>query len=406
MAKQGKKIRRPCDQVSATQAAPPLQKLQERSSLTPTPIPFYPPAGLSESFLNALYNGLSEAVLTVELETRLIVYWNKGAEAMFGYAAEEVVGQTTELLYPDSAAFQQIREVSSQMIRAHGHWSTEGEYQRRDGSRFWAEVTWTMFLQTKTYGDYLVTVIRDVTERKRMLEKIRESERLAVIGTTVAKLAHEIANPLNGMAITIQILEQYLAKQHDAVDEVLSATVLDLKQETNRLHSLLQELRAFARPRPLNLHETDLVLVATEALKTQAAQYAEKGIHIEQIFPTEFPCVIADSEKIAQVLLNLYKNAAEAMPKGGTLTVRGEHSKTYVSLEVRDTGEGIPPGVAVFEPFVTTKVEGTGLGLAIVQQIIEAHSGSVSYMSVPGQGTVFQVVLPVNTSSSASKNTY
>jgi signal transduction histidine kinase len=102
-----------------------------------------------------------------------------------------------------------------------------------------------------------------------------------------------------------------------------------------------------------------------------------------------------DQDKLKQVLLNLCKNAVEAMPNGGTLTVRAENSGPHVSIEVSDTGVGIPYGMNVLEPFVTTKTEGTGLGLSIVRQIVNAHSGMLNYTSTPGQGTTFTVLLPV-----------
>ncbi len=103
---------------------------------------------------------------------------------------------------------------------------------------------------------------------------------------------------------------------------------------------------------------------------------------------------MANNDEITQVLLNLCKNAAEAMPAGGTLTVRGFQFGTRVGLEVRDTGEGVPEGINIFEPFVTTKTGGTGLGLAIVQQIVAAHEGTITYTSTPGQGTTVTLTLP------------
>jgi signal transduction histidine kinase len=109
--------------------------------------------------------------------------------------------------------------------------------------------------------------------------------------------------------------------------------------------------------------------------------------------------ITADGEKLKQVLLNLCKNAAEAMPQGGTLTVRVHNSGEQVSLEVIDTGVGIPAGVNIFEPFTTTKSEGTGLGLAIVQQIVAAHGGAITYTSEPGKGTVFRLTLPLSPAS-------
>ncbi len=234
----------------------------------------------------------------------------------------------------------------------------------------------------------------EITERKRAEQKLRDSERLATIGTTAAKIAHEIGNPLNGMATTVQILERHLAKQKDPVDDLLISAVQDLTQEIARLRSLVRELRTLARPRPLDLQPTDLAAVAAEVLRREAPYYAERNIRVEQTFAANLPLVMANNDEITQVLLNLCKNAAEAMPEGGTLTVHGFQFGTRVCLEVIDTGEGVPEGINIFEPFVTTKTGGTGLGLAIVQQIVAAHEGTITYTSTPGQGTTVTLMLP------------
>jgi signal transduction histidine kinase len=235
----------------------------------------------------------------------------------------------------------------------------------------------------------------EIAERKRAEQKLRDSERLATIGTTAAKLAHEIGNPLNGMTTTVQVLERHLAKQKDSADDLLISAVQDLAQEISRLRSLLRELRTLARPRPLDLQPTDLAAVTAEVLRREAPYYTEHNIRVEQTFAADLPLVMANNDEITQVLLNLGKNAAEAMPAGGMLTVRGFQSGTQVCLEVIDTGEGMAEGINIFEPFVTTKTGGTGLGLAIVQQIVAAHEGTITYTSTPGQGTTFTLTLPV-----------
>ncbi len=234
----------------------------------------------------------------------------------------------------------------------------------------------------------------EIAERQRAEEKLRHSERLAATGTAAAKLAHEIGNPLNGMSTTVQVLERYLAKHHHLMDDTLIATVQNMKHEIRRLQSLLHEWRALARPQQLDLQPTSLAAVVADVLRAQAPYYAEQHVHFEQAIPPELPAVIVDREKLVQVLLNLCKNAVEAMPQGGTLTVHGSHTDGQVSLAISDTGVGIPERLNVFEPFTTTKASGTGLGLAIVQQIVAAHGGTITYTSIPGQGTTFILTLP------------
>jgi PAS domain S-box-containing protein len=129
--------------------------------------PDYPP--LDEGFLNALFNALTEAVLATNLDTTMIAYWNRGAESMFGYSAQEVLGRTTEFLYPDVASFRRIHEIAAPVIREQGYWRAEWEFRHRNGSLFPAEATAVPFLQAA--GEtFIVYVIRDITERRRAEE--------------------------------------------------------------------------------------------------------------------------------------------------------------------------------------------------------------------------------------------
>jgi len=234
----------------------------------------------------------------------------------------------------------------------------------------------------------------EMAERQRAEEELRQSQRFAAIVTAAAKLAHEIGNPLNGLATTVQILERSLSKEQPLANDMLSASVQDLKQEISRLQSLLHGWRALARPQQLNLQPTALATLVAEVLRAQVPYYVERDIHLEQNVPRELPLVMADQEKLAQVLLNLCKNAVEAMPRGGTLTVQGSCTGAQVLLTVSDTGVGVAEEVNIFEPFTTTKETGTGLGLAIVQQIVTAHRGAITYTSTPKQGTTFTLALP------------
>jgi signal transduction histidine kinase len=127
----------------------------------------------------------------------------------------------------------------------------------------------------------------------------------------------------------------------------------------------------------------------------ESPYYAARRIRIEQQVPATLPLVNADGERLKQALLNLCKNAVEAMPQGGTLTLRAQASKDEIVLEIVDTGTGIPAEIDIFEAFITTKPKGSGLGLPIVHQIIAAHKGTISYTSDPGKGTVFRLTLPL-----------
>ena len=231
-------------------------------------------------------------------------------------------------------------------------------------------------------------------EARRAEAKIRENERLAAMGATVAGITHEIANPLNGMYSTVQLLELELAEPGAKNQENMRSILGYLKNEIERLRALLQDLRFLARPGQLSPKSVSLAEIAADILILESNNYRERGILAEADFPDSLPPVWGDREKLKQTLLNLCKNAVEAMPDGGQLRLRGFARGDDVIVEVSDTGIGIPDDLDVFELFTTTKSSGLGLGLAIARQIVAAHGGAISYTSAPGGGTIFQVVIP------------
>jgi PAS domain S-box-containing protein len=234
----------------------------------------------------------------------------------------------------------------------------------------------------------------EIAERQRLQEQLIENSRLAAIGTTAAKIAHEIANPLNGMSLTVQRLERQLASHTSGLDQPIQTTLRRLRDEIRRLTGLLDDFRSLSRREQYNFQPTALAVIAAEILAMEVESCVAKGIRVEQLLPPDLPLVQADRNKLKQALWNLCKNAVEAMPQGGTLTLRARSSGADVILEIADTGAGVPAGVDIFEPFTTTKLSGSGLGLVVVRQVVAAHGGSITYSSEPGKGSKFRLSLP------------
>jgi two-component system sensor kinase FixL len=242
------------------------------------------------------------------------------------------------------------------------------------------------------YGAFL----RDISDKVRLQKELVENERLAAIGATASRLAHEIGNPLSGMHMTAQLLLRQLTRQSRGRDEPLLATVQNLLTEIRRLDHLLQDFGALSRRKKYHFQPTEIAAVVSEVLQMEAPRYAELGVQVEKVISPGLPLIVADSERLKQAVWNLCKNAVEAMPNGGTLTVRAVRLQDQILLEVADTGTGIPDGVDIFEPFNTTKASGTGLGLVIVRQIVAAHGGAMTYESEPGKSTLFRLALPLH----------
>lgn len=222
-----------------------------------------------------------------------------------------------------------------------------------------------------------------------------EQDRLASPGATTIPFGRQLADSLNGMYMLVQLVERRLTKLGVNTDGRLGGYTHNLLHEMQRLNRLVQEFRAFSEPAQLVFRPTNLATLLGEMLTTETPRYLEQGIGVERKFAPHVPQTSVDTDALKQVFSQLCQNAIEAMPEGGTLRVQLDHSDTQVRLEVADTGIGLPEGVPIFEPWVTTKAQGTGLGLALVQHLVAAHAGQVRYLSTPGQGTTFTMILPL-----------
>jgi signal transduction histidine kinase len=213
----------------------------------------------------------------------------------------------------------------------------------------------------------------------------------ALLNTTTALFAHEVASPLQGMSASLQLIERDLKTNHDPL---LTTTMRSFRREVDRLITLLDEFRSASVPQNLNLTASDLQAVIEEALAIQISVFEAAGVILKFDFMDGLPEVKLDTAKIKQVILNLCRNALDAMPQGGQLSIRGYSLGATVVLEIVDTGTGMPEGIDPFALFQTTKVHGSGLGLPIVEQIILAHHGTIDYSTERDRGTTFKLIFP------------
>jgi signal transduction histidine kinase len=232
-------------------------------------------------------------------------------------------------------------------------------------------------------------------------EQLRQNEKLSALGLLAAEVAHEIRNPLTVMKMLYHSLElNYAANDPRAKDAEIMGEKMD------HLNKIVEQVLDFARSTepqltPLDVNELidDLGLLVRHKLKNQ-------NVELQRRADDKLPRVMADATQLEQAFLNLTLNAVEAMPRGGTLTIttkavrlpRGNHAPTHVSIEFKDTGEGMTPEVrhrALGSLLSTTKAKGTGLGLAIVRRVVETHRGKLRIKSAPGLGTTISITLPI-----------
>ncbi|MBI4529691.1 MAG: PAS domain S-box protein [Deltaproteobacteria bacterium] len=350
----------------------------------------------AESWLESLIHTTQDAVISIDRQGRIVLF-NPAAERMFGYRSAEVQGRKVNILMLAPYASEHDGYISryerTGEPRAIGRIRTV-EARRKSGEVFPAELSLTEVASNESEEVRYAAFIRDMSEKTRLQEQLIENSRLAAIGVTAAKIAHEIGNPLNGMSLTAQCLERQLIRGESGSEEAVQSSLRSLREEIRRLSDLLQDLRSLSRREEYHFQPTTVAGVAGEVFSIEKENYTVRGVRVEQEFPGDLPLIRADRNKIKQALWNLSKNAVEAMPQGGTLTIRARRSGTGVVLEIGDTGIGVPPGVDIFEPFTTTKNSGSGLGLVVVRQIVAAHGGNLTYTSEPGKGTTFRLTLP------------
>ncbi len=345
-------------------------------------------------WLRSLIETSQDAVISIDRQAQIVLF-NPSAERIFGYTADEVVGRKINSLMAEPYAWEHDGYISD--YQRTGKARAMGQTRllmakRKNGEQFPIEVSLTQVAADENVP--YAAFIRDVSEKSRLQSQLVESERLAAIGTTAAKIGHEIANPLNGMYLTVQLLEQRVAKELAGSDGQIAANIKKLRDEIGRLNQLLQQFRVLARRDKFEFRTLRVADLIDDVVTVQQPLCASLGIEIEPWSQSDLPPINADRDKLKQAILNLLKNSMEAMPGGGKIKIAGSATSDMVTIEIADTGTGIPPDIDIFQPFATTKNQGTGLGLVIVRQIVTAHHGTISYSSEPGKGAVFVISLP------------
>ena len=226
--------------------------------------------------------------------------------------------------------------------------------------------------------------------------ELRRSERLAAVGRISAQITHEVRNPLNAIGLNAELLAEELEARPEPSPEA-RALCAAISREVDRLNAVTEEYLRFARPPRQAPGRQDLAELCGALLDFLSPELAAARVEVRRELPGGLPAVRGDEGQLRAVLLNLVRNAREAMAGGGTLSVAARRAGDEVEVEVRDTGGGIPAEDLgrIFDPFYSTKERGTGLGLAFVQQVVQEHGGTVRCESVVGRGTAFLLHLPV-----------
>ena len=252
-----------------------------------------------------------------------------------------------------------------------------------------------MYQELKTFSQQMEEKIQKTTADLRKTEaQLIRSEKLAALGQLAAGIAHEIRNPLTSINILIHSLTKNFPSE-DSHREDLNV----IEEEIDRINEILDRFLRFAKPAPPLLERTEVASIFEETLQLIRPRMEKQRVHVQKEFQ-DLPMILMDREQIKQVALNLLLNAVQAMPRGGTLTLRGQNSKDgqWITISIQDSGVGIPDEDMnkLFDPFFSTKEGGIGLGLSIAHRIIDQHHGKIEVESDPGKGTLFTIWLPIH----------
>ena len=345
----------------------------------------------------------ADAIWAVDANDR-IVAWNRGAEELFGYSAEEIVGEPVRRLIPRDLIAEREPERLRKALKELG---SVRDYQTRrlkkDGTEVDVSLTSTLARNGASNSLAASTIVRDLSQRRQVERQVIESEKLVTLGQLAASVAQEIGAPLTTIGIVLEGLRKSRGGDSDAERQLATAA-----EQLNRIARLTHGLVELAKPGELNLEPVHVREVVDRVLELLGASLKRANVHADVETAERLPPVLADAGQLQQVFLNLLMNAQRALQSrgGGVVSIRaqltrglpvtGRPLRQVIKIEVQDDGPGIEPTDLhyVFAPFFS-RSGGSGLGLALAKQIIHAHGGTIEAASMPGNGATFTILLPV-----------
>jgi len=350
-------------------------------------------------YLEAVTSGSADAIIILDEEER-IRSWNRGAEDIYGFKAEDMLGKPVEVLFPPDRRAAGEVEYLRRVVEERGFIRNyETTRVTSDGRPVQVELTRSAIRDSHGRLIGSSAIVRDITNRKRLEERLLHTERLAVVGRMAAQVAHELRNPLSSISLNAELLADELNGLPEEQAQEARSLLASITKEIERLAAVSEEYLQFARLPELAPAPTDVTLLVEDLAEFTELELAKAGITVK-VETEDVPNIPVDRRQLRQALLNLIRNALEAMgEKGGTLTLAARVTEDGEAAEIAvvDTGPGIPEGKEeqIFEPFFSTKEGGTGLGLSLARRVAHEHGGELFHRPTAGGGATFAMRLPV-----------
>lgn len=349
-----------------------------------------------EARLKAILETAVEGIITIDERGRCESI-NPAAERMFGYSSDEVVGRNISMLMPEPYSSEHddylktYLKTGKRQIIGIGR---EAVGLHKSGRQFPLQLSVSEIKLER--GRLFTGIVHDITEQKEAERRLVQSERLAVLGEAMTRLAHESRNALQRIQIAVEV-----ARIHSEGNEPLDAQLDAIERANDALNALLEELRNYAAPLHLERKRSSLVTIWREAWSAVGFQRSDRDVEFTEDTDDDLLKCHADRFRLGQVFRNLFENALAACDDPVRIRVSGTpallEGNAAIRVIVADNGPGMnaEQRQRIFEPFYTTKAKGTGLGMAIARRIVEAHGGSISVGSSALGGAALELVLPV-----------
>ncbi len=352
----------------------------------------------------ALLDITKDAIFVRDLQNQ-ILFWNKGAENLYGWQAEDVMGKYAEEIFDQETSLE--IEAALKIVVESGSWQGELRKLCKDGKEIIIASRWTLMRDGADLPKSILTVDTDITEKKQLESQLLRAQRLESLGTLASGISHDLNNIFTPILTVAQLLPMKLNNLDERSQQMLKL----LESNAKRGADLVQQILSFARGSEGKRTIVQLSHLI-EDIKQIIKQTFPKSINLNIDIAPDLLTVVGDGTQLHQVLMNLCLNARDAMPNGGNLSIYANNIcidanfarmhiearvNSYVLITIADTGVGIPPEIIdrIFDPFFTTKDvgKGTGLGLSIAMGIINSHGGFLEVSSEVGLGSLFQLYL-------------